>query len=121
MFCLLLTIICVVLFPFVQAVGEEDGGGVDGGSDSDGADSSEERVHGMVQEQISKSGTGISKASLRRYDTFISPKKKWMKVSFLSDVTVFFSYNTRMMCRTIDLYGRHQEIRGLCVKLAERR
>jgi hypothetical protein len=74
-FCLLLT--CFVLFPFVQAVGEGEEGALDldGGADSDGADSGEERVHGMVQEQISKSGTGISKSSLQRYDTFISPKK----------------------------------------------
>ena len=88
-YCLLHSFFCLVLFPFVHAVGEGEEGGADSdGAGSEGADSGDERVHGMVQAQISKSGTGISKASLQRYDTFINPKKKWMKVSFESDLSV---------------------------------
>ena len=92
-YCLLHSFLCLVLFPLVvHAVGEgeeEEGGADSDGAGSDGADSGDERVHGMVQAQISKSGTGISKASLQRYDTFINPKKKWMKVSFESDYRMY--------------------------------
>ena len=85
-FCTLFLLFSVVCG--VRGVGEAaDGDGDDGvgiGADSDGESSTDERVHGMVEEQIAKSGTGISKASLQRYDTFISPQKKWMKVSLFA-------------------------------------
>ena len=78
------------LFGYVRAVGEESDG------ESDGADSTGERVHGMVEEQIAQSGTGISEASLQRYDTFISPQKKWMKVSLF--VHTLFTLCHTTMC-----------------------
>jgi hypothetical protein len=84
---LILISVIPFLFGYVRAVGEEESDG-----ESDGADSTGERVHGMVEEQIAQSGTGISKRSLQRYDTFISPQKKWMKVSLFVHTVYFMSY-----------------------------
>jgi hypothetical protein len=95
---LLLISVIPFLFGYVRAVGEESDG------ESDGADSTGERVHGMVEEQIAQSGTGISEASLQRYDTFISPQKKWMKVSLF--VHTLYVILLSVFC-ILDVYGRN--------------